>query len=101
MFSKKATKMDEIFTVDLTLCGKCQIYGEDFVNFRGLLIKYELYLNTYLLKVSKFQNESMKSSFLPKYESNIVRFSPLHCATLTWQEFLQFVVHILGETMNS
>ena len=83
MFSKKATKMDEIFTVDLTLCGKCQIYGEDFVNFRGLLIKYELYLNTYLLKVSKFQNESMKSSFLPKYESNIVRFSPLHCATLT------------------
>ena len=43
MFSKKATKIDEIFTVDLTLCSKCQIYGEDFVNFRGLLGKYELY----------------------------------------------------------
>ena len=42
MFSKKAIKIDEIFTVDLTLCSKCQIYGEDFVNFRGLLIKYEL-----------------------------------------------------------
>ena len=42
MFSKKATKIDEIFTVDLTLCSKCQINGEDFVNFCGLLRKYEL-----------------------------------------------------------
>ena len=40
-FSKKATKIDEIFTVDLTLCSKCQIYGEDFLNIRGLLRKYE------------------------------------------------------------
>ena len=24
MFSKKATKIDEIFTVNLTLCSKCQ-----------------------------------------------------------------------------
>ena len=24
VFSKKATKIDEIFTVDLTLCSKCQ-----------------------------------------------------------------------------
>ena len=40
-FSKKATKIDEIFTVDLTLC-KCQIDGEDFVNFCGLLRKHEL-----------------------------------------------------------
>ena len=43
MFSKKATKIDEIFTVNLTLCSKCQIYGEDFANFCGLLRKYELY----------------------------------------------------------
>ena len=28
-----------------------------------------------LLKVSKFQNEFMKSSFFPKYEPNIVRIS--------------------------
>ena len=42
MFSKKATKIDEIFTVDLTICSKRQIKGEDFVNFRGLLRKYEL-----------------------------------------------------------
>ena len=42
IFSKKATKFDEIFTVDLTLCSKCQIDGEDFVNFCGLLRKHEL-----------------------------------------------------------
>ena len=29
------------------------------------------------LKVSKFQNEFMKSSFLPKYEPKIVRISAL------------------------
>ena len=44
MFSKKATKIDEIFTVDLTLvCRNCQIDGEDFINLCGLLRKHELY----------------------------------------------------------
>ena len=43
MFSKKATKIDEIFIVDLILCSSCQIDGEDFVNSCGLLGKYELY----------------------------------------------------------
>ena len=46
MFSKKATKIDIIFTVDLTLCrSKCQIVGEDFVKFCGLLRKHKLYKN--------------------------------------------------------
>ena len=45
MFSKKATKFDKIFTVDLTLCSKFQIDGEDFVKFCGLLRKHELYTN--------------------------------------------------------
>ena len=31
----------------------------------------------FLLKVSKFQNEFMKSSFLPKYEQKIVKISAL------------------------
>ena len=44
MFSKKATKIDEIFTVNLTLCNKCQIDGEDYVNFCGLLRKHKLYV---------------------------------------------------------
>ena len=43
MFSKKATKFDKIFTVDLTLTANCQIDGEDFLNFCGLLRKQELY----------------------------------------------------------
>ena len=42
MFSKKATKIYEIFTVDLTLTTQRQIDGEDFVNFCGLLKKHEL-----------------------------------------------------------
>ena len=33
MFSKKATKIDEIFTVDLTVTTYFQIDSEDFVNF--------------------------------------------------------------------
>ena len=47
MLSKKATKIDEIFTVDLTLCSKCQIDGEDFINFCGLLGKHELYTSVF------------------------------------------------------
>ena len=35
-----------------------------------------------LVKVSKFQNELIKSSFLPKYEPKILRISSLYCATL-------------------
>ena len=44
MFSKKAIKNDKIFIVDLTLGNKCQIDGEDFINFCVLLGKHELYL---------------------------------------------------------
>ena len=53
MFSKKATIIDEIFTVDLTLTTKCQIDGEDFDDFCGLLRKQELYDNK-LSVVKKF-----------------------------------------------
>ena len=42
MFSKKVTKIDEIFTVNLTVTTYCQIDGDDFVNFCGLLRKCEL-----------------------------------------------------------
>ena len=44
VFSKKATKIDEIFTINLTLCSKGHIDGEDFVNFCGLLRKHEVYV---------------------------------------------------------
>ena len=42
VFSKKSTKIYEFFTVDLTVRSKCQIDGEDFVKFCGLLKKQEL-----------------------------------------------------------
>ena len=44
MFYKKARKIEEIFTVDLTVYNECQIDGEDFFKFCGLLRKHELYL---------------------------------------------------------
>ena len=42
IFSKKATKIDEIFNVDLTHTTERQITGEDFFKFCGLLRKYKL-----------------------------------------------------------
>jgi len=42
MFSKKATQIDKNLHCEFD-ASKCQIYGEDFVNFSGLLRKYELY----------------------------------------------------------
>ena len=54
----------------------------DFVHFFEDIKNAIIYLN-----VSKFQNEFMKSSFLPKYEPNIVRISARYCTTLlTWQK---------------
>ena len=57
MSSKKATKIDKISIVDLTLCSKCQIDGEDFGNFCGPLRKYELYINNVLVKKSQMFNQ--------------------------------------------
>ena len=53
----KATKIDQIFTVDLTLCSKLQIDGEDFVYFYVLLGKHELYI---FLKGKRKFLESLK-----------------------------------------
>ena len=55
MFSKKATKIDKIFNIDLTVNTYCQIDDEDFVQFCGLLRKRELY--THLIF---FLKESVK-----------------------------------------
>ena len=37
MFSKKTTKIDELSTIDLTVCSKCQMDGEDFFDFVAFL----------------------------------------------------------------
>ena len=48
MFTKKATKIEENFTLDLTLCSKGQIDAEDFINFCDLLRKHALKLTAWL-----------------------------------------------------
>ena len=59
MFSKKITKIDENFIVDLTLCTMCQTDSEDFVNFCGLLRKHELYKSA--LQIWLFWRDFAKS----------------------------------------
>ena len=54
-----------------------------------------------LLKVSKFQNELIKSSFLLKYEPKVVRISAIVMWHSTGQKSLQYFVHIVGETITS
>ena len=53
MFSKEATEIDEIFTVNFKLFSKRQIDCEDFVICHGLLRKYELY-DSFLSLVKAF-----------------------------------------------
>ena len=59
MFFKKATKIDEIFTINLTVTTYCQIGGEDFINFFGLLRKCKLY--SVLIKIIIKKNWPWKS----------------------------------------
>ena len=82
MFSKKATKIVEIFTIDLTLCSKCQINGEDYFNLCGLLRKHELILKSQNQTRIKIFNASMisqnkKKSLKLKEYSFKNHFSPL------------------------
>ena len=48
------------------------------------------------VKVSKFQNEFIKSSFLPKYEAKNCKDFCLVVLHSTGQKSLQYLVHILG-----
>ena len=62
IFSKKTTKIDEIFTVDLTLCSKRQSDGEDFSIFVAFLKNINFKINS-ALKTSHSQCKC-KSGFL-------------------------------------
>ena len=95
MFSKKATKIYEIFTVDLTLCSKCQIDGEDFANFCGLLGKYELYptrifLLTHMAMIKSFSNCAIH--FEPKL--------CLLCYLLTFSLYCAYRLQTLAVSMS-
>ena len=71
MFSKEAKENDEIFTADLTLCSKCQIDGEDFVNFCGLLRKHELYENENVSFLTHF-HEGFTPQFHKQLSKNVI-----------------------------
>ena len=49
MFSKNATKIDEIFNVDLPVTTYCQIDCEDFVNFVVFLENMNFINNTFYI----------------------------------------------------
>ena len=44
----EGTKIDKVFTVNLTVCSNRQIDGEDFVSFCGLHRKHELDQPTFI-----------------------------------------------------
>ena len=59
---------------------KTEIVVEAYLDCHDLQIKNRLRKKLaywYILKVRQFQNEFMKSSFLPKYKQKIVRISAL------------------------
>ena len=89
MFSKEATKIDEIFIVDLTLCSKCQIDRADFVNFCGLLGKLKLWINklsfrVHLNPMTFFWRSKLLSSYILRRPQNFVKSPPIICL-MFWQ----------------
>ena len=77
MFSKKATKIDEIFIVDLTTTTYREIHVEDFVNFCGLLGKYELYYTYVSYNNGQIVSEGIFCVFkYPKKQKKINDFCP-------------------------
>ena len=67
-----------------------------YENYRVIPNNPGAFMRSKILKVSQFQNEFMKSSFLPKYERKIVRISAL-CSKA---EILTIFVSTLRETMT-
>ena len=60
IFSKKATKIDKIFTIDLTFTTYRQIDGEDFFKSLDLLGKHKLYKNGGIFSVVRYCLEPSK-----------------------------------------
>ena len=70
---------------------KTEIVVEAYLDCHDLQIKNRLRKKLaywYILKVRQFQNEFMKSSFLPKYKQKIVRISALCSDTVAINELL-------------
>jgi hypothetical protein len=69
---------------------ECPLVGVQWRHCVMLLRSCELFSLLGKIKVSKFQNEFMKSSFLPKYERNIIRTSAFYSATLQGRNLYNF-----------
>ena len=70
------------------------------IDFQSILCTVTFLYNGWalsFLKVTKFQNEFMKSSFLPKCEQNNVRIYALYCATLYRVEVLTIFCSYFGK----
>ena len=83
-----------------SVCRKCQIYGEDFVNIRGLLRKYKLYLEQifppifWIFTGIKGDGIESRLSFL-----NIFYFKYIYIRTLFWIQLfypLRFSEYVHG-----
>ena len=93
MFSEKATKIDEIFIIDMTLCSKGQIDGKDFFNFRSLLRKYELYKMCGLAKKTGGQLTFSTLKFI--YSEKAINFCEISTVDLSYALTVKSTVEIL------
>ena len=79
MFSKKATEINEIFTVHLLICSKCQINGEVFLNFVAFLENMN-FNNESLLALSGFQGRFL---ILTHFHQEIIVIQDFNVSTLS------------------
>ena len=100
VFSKKATKIYEIFTVDLTLTTLGQINSEDFFKFCGLLRIRKLYFKVQIFwEGTKFKTIShLFWNYFKKWEMfwnfcRLLTISELYRNSSTTSDF--FLLHCL------
>ena len=66
-FSEKATKIDKLFTVNLTVCSNRQIDVEDFFNFCELLKTWTLIKLRDAETIADFRIRGKARSYVPSY----------------------------------
>ena len=67
-FSEQATKMNKIFTVNLTVSSNCQINGEDFVIFVAFLENMNLKKKRFLKNPSIFLYVMYDANYISNYQ---------------------------------
>ena len=95
MFSKKATKIDKIFTVDLTVTTYCQIDGEVFPFFGGLLRK-KWTLKTCMQYTHVFQFGHCATDFQSCYDFEVL-FGEELTTRVTFSSFTCSHLHVFNQ----